>query len=102
MKFIKSLLRNFAGHLPAEEVKWVVNDLAELGVRIGDTCYFLYKGESLVYGGYHDDGSPMHWRPVRKREFGEVCRPPGFEPQLRDDNGVYFEGDGWFPLTSKA
>lgn len=62
--------------LGAEEVVWVTNDNAELGVRIGDQCFFLYKGRSLIYeDGLHDDGSPMHVRPVFKREFGECAHP---------------------------
>jgi hypothetical protein len=53
-----------------------VNDLAELGVKIGDRCFFLYKGDSIEYkDGLHDDGTPMLYRIVGKREFGEVCRP---------------------------
>lgn len=51
------------------DVEWVVNDFAELGVKIGDQFFFLYKGESLVYG------PPRKWRHVFKREFGECCHP---------------------------
>ncbi len=68
-----------------DDVEWVVNDIAELGVKIGDQFFFLYKGTSLVYGyldedpsipPVHDaDGTPMHWRPVFKREFGECAHP---------------------------
>ena len=64
------------------EVEWVVNDIAELGVKIGNQFFFLYKGGSLTYTAeegdstpLHEDGSPMHWRPVFKREFGECCHP---------------------------
>lgn len=78
-----------AGGLSADQVEWVVNDLAELGVKIGNGFFFLYKGESLVYGsdsepatheagddevGY-SAGDRMKWRPVKKREFGECCHP---------------------------
>lgn len=62
--------------LHADDVQWVVNDNAELGVKIGDQFFFLYKGDSLVYDPpEHDDGKPMHWRAVGKREFGECCHP---------------------------
>lgn len=62
--------------LTDDQVIWVVNDNAELGVKIGDQLFFLYKGESLVYAtGEHDNGTPMHWRTVGKREFGECCHP---------------------------
>src|SRR4051812_24632158 len=66
--------------LKEEDVEWVVNDIAELGVKIGDQFFFLYKGTSLQYDGLHDedeDGNraPMRWRHVYKREFGECCHP---------------------------
>lgn len=58
------------------DLTWIVNDLAELGVKIGDRYLFLYKGESIEYeDGKHDDGTPILWRPVGKREFGETCKP---------------------------
>ena len=65
------------GELRAEQVEWVVNDLAELGVKIGEQFFFLYKGYSLVYqdARHEDDGKPMMWRPVFKREFGECALP---------------------------
>lgn len=98
MKRLKNFLRQLAGPIPAEEVKWVVNDLGELGVRIDNSSYFMYKGESLVYSEAHEDGTRMMQRSVQKREFGEVCRVPGLDIE-NDGNAGYFEGDGWFPLT---
>lgn len=56
------------GHLKAADVEWVVNDLAELGVKIGSQFFFLYKSNSL-------ESSGSKWRPVYKREFGECCTP---------------------------
>jgi len=65
--------------MKTDDVEWVVNDNAELGVRIGGRCFFLYKGESLEYeNGLHDDGTPMMVRLVGKREFGETCCPQKF------------------------
>lgn len=59
-----------------DDVKWIVNDLGELGVEVGGRCFFLYKGDSLEYPeGRHDDGTPMRYRIVGKAEFGEVCWP---------------------------
>lgn len=59
-----------------DDVKWIVNDLGELGVEIEGRYFFLYKGGSLEYkDGTHDDGTPMLYRPVGKREFGETCWP---------------------------
>lgn len=71
---------------PDDVIEWVVNDSGELGVRIinpvhpdGDRFFFLYKGYSIEYSnGEHDDGSPMYWREVYKREFGECCHPLDF------------------------
>lgn len=67
-----------------KEPRWIVNDLNELGVQVNGRFFFLYKGENLEYGSdhLHDatcgpalEGKPMRYRPVYKREFGEVCRP---------------------------
>lgn len=63
-------------YLKEEQVEWVTNDNGELGVKIGEQFFFLYKGESFVYeSGLHDNGTPLHWRPVFKREFGECAHP---------------------------
>ena len=53
--------------LTKDDVEWVVNDLAELGVKIGNQFFFLYKGRSYQGGN--------KWRYVGKREFGECCHP---------------------------
>lgn len=66
---------DLSNKLDADDVEWVVNDAAELGVKIGDRFFFLYKGRSLEYKEIHDDGRPMKWRHVGKREFGECCHP---------------------------
>lgn len=91
--------------LTAEDVQWVVNDNAELGVKIGDQFFFLYKGYSLVYSeGLHDDGTQMMWRPVGKFEFGECCYPVNYE-DLRSCGHLHYIGkvntsDGaqWLPV----
>lgn len=55
---------------------WIVNDSGELGVKVGNRFFFLYKGHSLEYkDGKHDDGTPIMWRIVGKREFGETQWP---------------------------
>jgi hypothetical protein len=60
--------------------EWIVNNLGELGVRVGGRFFFLYKGRSLEY---RNDGDPderlMRYRPVGKREFGETCQPLGLD-----------------------
>lgn len=74
--------QHVAGATPLtnDDVKWVVNEYGELGVRIHGKNYYLYKGESYTCDIFEScDGSgeqrPMRWRPVEKREFGEVCLP---------------------------
>jgi hypothetical protein len=75
-----------------DDVQWVVNDIGELGVKIGDRFFWLYKGYSLVYTkGKHDDGTPMKWRPVGKREFGEVCHPVDYYDKRHNEQGRYSE-----------
>jgi hypothetical protein len=102
-------------------VEWVVNDIAELGVKIGDQFFFLYKGYSLVYGdsefeserpkdgiAKHDDGTPMHWRPVGKREFGECCHPVNYEDLRKCGQPHYIgtvrldDSDEWKPLPAPS
>ncbi len=62
--------------LDEKDVKWVVNDLGELGVCVKGRCFFLYKGESLDYMKWTEKGEKeIMVRPVGKREFGEVCKP---------------------------
>ena len=62
--------------LTKDMVTWVTNDNGELGVKVEDKFFFLYKGQSLVYeNGLHDNGKPIQWRAVFKREFGETCKP---------------------------
>lgn len=50
--------------LKDDDVEWVVNEIAELGVKIGNQFFFMYKGSSLVYDGGGEDIKPMRWRPV--------------------------------------
>ncbi len=86
--------------MKAEDVQWVVNDIAELGVKIGDQFFWLYKGGSFVYpDGKHDDGTTIRWRLVGKREFGESCVPVYY--WMHPNEGVpfpYLEGEGWQEL----
>lgn len=101
------------------DVEWVVNDLAELGVKIGDQFFFLYKGESLVYGWLNPDptkppthedescslvgyntGDPMRWRYVWKREFGECCHPINRDNPKLIGTVSYADGGDWFDLPA--
>lgn len=73
--------------VPREPI-WIVNDLGELGVKVNDRFFFLYKGDNIQYGdspdsrkdgiALHDDGTPMNYRIVGKREFGETCKPDSY------------------------
>ncbi|HEY6875587.1 MAG TPA: hypothetical protein VI384_04435 [Candidatus Dormibacteraeota bacterium] len=80
-----------AANLTDDDVEWVVNDLAELGVKIGDRFFFLYKGNSYLGG--------TKWRHVGKREFGECCRPLGMERVPDDYTSV---GNGWADIPRVA
>lgn len=85
--------------ISAEDVEWVVNDSAELGVKLGDQFFFLYKGRSLVYEtGKHDDGKPMYWRPVFKREFGECCNPINYSDPRKIGKVSLDDSDEWKEL----
>ena len=99
--------------LKADQVEWVVNDIAELGVKIGDRFFWLYKGRSLVYGAWkddneqladgivkHDDGKPMYWRPVFKREFGECCHPLNLNEPEKFGTVSLDDSDEWKTLPA--
>ena len=63
--------------LKPTDVEWITNNLGELGVKIGDQMFFLYKGCSLEYENtdQEDDEDAYKWRPVEKYEFGATCEP---------------------------
>lgn len=83
-------------------IEWIVNDSSELGVKIFGRCFFLYKGFSLEYKeGLHDNGEPILYRRVEKREFGECCHPVKFLLNKTPMPKKYTEGDGWQTLPSK-
>lgn len=87
--------------LTADDVEWVVNDLAELGVKIGNQFFFCYKGHSLIYDdGTHDDGRPMMWRPIFKREFGECVHPINYRDFTKIGTVSLNDSDEWKPLSS--
>ncbi len=83
---------------PEATPEWIVNNAAELGVKVGNRFFFLYKGHSIEYT--EDDG-PMRWRPVEKREFGECCHP-GYNPEP-DDCAQWADRYDWqdLPKTKK-
>lgn len=90
-----------AQELTADDVEWVVNDSAELGVKIGNQFFFCYKGRSLIYEeGTHDDGKPMMWRPVFKREFGECVHPVNYTDPRKIGTVSLDDSDDWKPLPS--
>ncbi|UWJ04774.1 hypothetical protein CUB19_gp66 [Stenotrophomonas phage CUB19] len=85
--------------IKANDVKWVVNDNGELGVRIGKKCFFLYKGKSFVYDdGLHDDGTPMYVRPVFKREFGECAHPINHNDYSKIGEVSLEDSDEWVEM----
>lgn len=80
------------------EPEWVVNNLAELGVKIGERFFFLYKGENIVYSGKNEDGSSMTWRTVGKREFGECCHPINYKDPTLIGTVSPDDCDRWKPM----
>lgn len=85
------------------EPEWVVNSIAELGVKIGDRFYFLYKGRSLEYESPEDEHEkPLMWRPVFKREFGEVCTPINRYAQGLIGTVSLEDSDEWLPLPARS
>lgn len=83
------------------DVEWVTNDNAELGVKIGNQFFFLYKGQSIVYeSGAHDNGEPMQWRHVFKREFGECCNPINYSDPTKGGTVSLSDSDEWKPLLA--
>lgn len=85
-----------------EVLEFVVNEYGELGIKIKNidgtnSCRvgFLYKGYLLEYeDGLKDDGTPLRYRPVWKREFGECC----ISPLYRADEKDFLEGGEWRDL----
>lgn len=100
-----------SGMLKEEDVEWIVNDIAELGVKIGNQFFFLYKGSSLVYGKDEEsqaagvclnqdtDPPTKHmWRPVFKREFGECAHPINHADYSKIGTVSLDDSDEWQPL----
>lgn len=89
--------------LTRKDVEWVVNDNAELGIKTGSQFFFLYKGSSLVYeDAKHDNGDPMHWRPVFKREFGECCYPVDYQDPTKIGTVSLADYDKWAELPPNS
>jgi hypothetical protein len=97
--------------LKKEDVEWIVNDIAELGVKIGDQFFFCYKGRSLVYGdddasraagvALNEDTEPptQHmWRPIFMREFGECIHPLNYKDPTKIGTVSLDDSDDWQPL----
>lgn len=80
--------------LEDENVEWVVNSYGELGVKIGNQLFFLYKGRSLVYSGNDEREHKMYWRLVYKREFGETCLVP--DSKIQGSKQGVIESDGYY------
>ena len=45
--------------------RWIVNDVGDLGLRVGGLNFWYYKWPDPTVGGYEN------WRVMNKREFGE-------------------------------
>lgn len=97
-KFKTLIIKLIVRFISEDDVEWVVNDMSELGVKIGSRFFFLYKGDSLEYKEFenakHEDGTMMKYRQVGKREFGECCYPL----HLKVLPERYIEGEDWKEL----
>lgn len=77
-----------------DHVDWVVNDIGELGVKVGDEYYFMYKGSSLIY----KNPEGMKVRPIGKREFGECCHPINYKDPTKIGTVSLDDSDEWEDL----
>ena len=93
-----------AAELTADDVEWVVNDNAELGVKIGNKFFWLYKGHSLVYEDprHEDDGRLMMWRHVGKREFAECCHPVNYADPTKIGTVSVMDGRKWASIPAPS
>ena len=83
----------------SDQVEWVVNSIAELGVKVNGEYYFLYKGDSIIYKNEEDRGNGMlQVRPVFKREFGECCHPINYKDLRYIGTVSLDDSDEWVPL----
>ena len=81
-------------NINADQVEWIVNSKGELGVKVFNRCFFLYKGYSLEY---KETAPEIKYRPVGKREFGETCWPQhwvtrGYRDATYEVCGTYVPG----------
>lgn len=79
--------KNF--NLTTDDVEWVVNEMGELGVKIGCQFFFLYKGYSYQGG--------EKYRPIGKREFGECCHPAR-QDQVKFPDYSAQDDEQWHPI----
>jgi rubredoxin len=81
--------------LCSNDVKWIVNQAGELGVRVNNQNFYLYKGESIQHNTIDEDhirdtGIDLRkWRYVGKREFGESCLSPDPRGIRYGDNNIF-------------
>lgn len=82
------------------EPVWIVNSYGELGVKVGERFFFLYKGDNIEYENatHDDDGTPMRYRVVGKREFGETCWPLSWVLSGRREDRYTVEWGEWRDL----
>lgn len=92
-------MRWFARLLKTDDIEWVVNSRAELGVKIGNRFIWMYKGRSLEYSAFD---MPKKWRRIHKREFGECCCPSHYLLNPKEQIPVpYDKGEDWLPLPTR-
>ena len=86
--------------IETKDVTFIVNDSGELGVKISNKTFWLYKDHTpKVYDtAKHENGDTIMYRPIMKGEFGNECRPVSFDVSILENDGRYTEGMGWKKL----
>lgn len=84
------------GFLSEEDVQWIVTSEGDLGVKIHNQIFTLYKGNSLL-----NTAPDKQWRPVEELEFGECVHPCENYSAIRsdEDDPHYTYGSGWRDLN---
>jgi len=84
------ILKFFGIYARKKHVQWIVNNLGELGVKVGTEFFFMYKGEPFQYD--KETLKLIKYRQVEKREFGESCHVSGWSNNSKD---LYIKGENW-------
>ena len=72
-----------------EKPVWIINNSGEIGVKLGDRCFFLSKGKSKEYADRcYKNGSTVLYRVIKASEYIYSDNP----------NTSNFNGFEWYLL----